>query len=63
MARKKKQARLHSVPWKIVLPVAHIIYDVATTASCPRCRSRVVLYVCPRCKRFVMPNRQGPVST
>jgi hypothetical protein len=63
MARKKKQAGLRDVPWKIVLPVAHVIYDVVTTARCPRCRNRVALYFCPRCKRFVKPNRQGPAST
>jgi DNA-directed RNA polymerase subunit RPC12/RpoP len=63
MARKKRQVGLRGVPWKIVLPVAHVIYDIVTTASCPRCGSRVVLYVCPRCKRIVKPNRRGPAST
>ncbi len=57
MAKKKGQ---RGVPWKIVSPVAHVAYDMASSASCPRCGSRVVLYACPRCRRLVKLNRKGP---
>lgn len=54
MKRKGKR----NVPWKVILPVAHLAYDLATNASCPRCDNRVVLYVCTRCRRPVKPNRR-----
>lgn len=58
MAKKKGQRDT----WKVALPVAHAIYDIASSASCPRCGGRVVLYVCPRCRRLVKPNRNGPAD-
>jgi DNA-directed RNA polymerase subunit RPC12/RpoP len=55
VAKKKASA---AVPWGAVVSVAHAAYDVATQASCPKCGSRVVVYICTGCKKPVKPVRR-----
>lgn len=59
----KKKSGPGGVPWSVIAAGLHVVGDVVTRASCPRCSSRVVLYVCPSCKRLVRPKRQNPLST
>ena len=53
MASRSSSSGPGGIPWAVVLPVAHAVFDVATSASCPNCNSQVVLYFCTGCKRPV----------
>jgi DNA-directed RNA polymerase subunit RPC12/RpoP len=62
MASKSSSRIPGGVPWTVIVPVVHVIVDLATHASCPNCESRVVLYVCINCKKPVLP-RRGSATT
>jgi hypothetical protein len=38
-SRSRGKSAPGGIPWAVVLPVAHAIFDVATSASCPNCDS------------------------
>ena len=50
------------VPWAVVIPVVHTAIDLISAASCPRCGSQVVLYVCFNCHKPVQPRRSWPAA-
>jgi DNA-directed RNA polymerase subunit RPC12/RpoP len=58
MATKKRGSGTPAgVPLGVLFGVGHVVYDLASHASCPNCGSQVVLYICTGCKRPVRPNR------
>ena len=57
MASKKKSNGLGGIPWAVVVPIVHAIVDIVTKARCPDCGTRVILYICPNCKKPVWPDR------
>ena len=57
MGSKVRSTGPGGVPWAVIVPVVHAAVDVVTSASCPSCGTRVVLYVCPSCRKIVWPNR------
>ena len=57
MGSRARRSGLGRVPWAVIVPLVHAAADIITYASCPRCNTRVVLYVCPRCRTLAWPNR------
>lgn len=57
MGSKAKGSRPGGVPWAVIVPVVHAVLDIVTSASCPRCGTQVVLYLCPSCRQVVWPSR------
>lgn len=58
----KKNNGPAGVPWGAVVPVAHVVVDLVSEATCPHCGSQVVLYVCFSCKKLVRPRRRGQAA-
>ena len=44
MGSKVRSTGPGGVPWAVIVPVVHAAVDVVTSASCPSCGTRVVLY-------------------
>jgi len=59
----KKKSGLGRVPWGVVAAGLHVAGDLLSRASCPRCGSQVILYVCLNCKRPVWPKRHNPLAS
>ena len=57
MAPKSSSQGLGGVPWAVIVPVVHVVLDLATHANCPNCGNQVVLYVCVNCKKLARPHR------
>jgi DNA-directed RNA polymerase subunit RPC12/RpoP len=57
MSSKSKSSHPGGARWTIALPLLHIAFDLVTHAACPNCQQRVVLYVCPNCKKLIWPQR------